>query len=630
MGVEKNDTTQSQPNRTSMEEAFDAAGARQPQGGRSSSQEQSTRRTEKLNPMQLNTILRRPVARRSTAADVQAFHKALIKQMDASLDPAYRDNYHLMVFDNQNHMTALSSILVVLTTRDSQGGNHAVVFNLPVASSSSRLNNTYTTINQQTIENETVPGDTVDQTLWDKVVPFVRSQFGANVKVHYAGAMPLPTDLSPENEEAMYNVFYVATQALFTVKEMDIGRQEQPYSVTMVDQTTLTVNIENNVTPALSAVGHPIRDDLTITLRAIFGNQGQNQSNVHDSAMDLTKTSVYVDLLPAAPRQLAMNQTPPTQGFYPVAMITHLDSEINAVTPELALQGLMSTTVMARNGQWASAFMQRMGGPIGDLRDVGALGYMLRLNPDPSAQPDRINTKGDNFSSTDLLKLIGTAVYDELSYMMYIEETGELSWLHSMFLEAARGNSSAVKALLDASMTLTNGHFQQFWNGSEPIAIDNQTRVAGGYWDDGQGNKRDIRDIDTLAMLNLFGKSDMKVVQDWLDTFLRRDIPSPIRLEARNKLLRNVIRGEVKIQTYFQLITINGKFMDALAAGCAAAGLQIRQNNTFFNLTGQPNQATFDGSQFAVNSQALGGAFSFGQQPYSGWRGGQNFNRFSV
>jgi len=638
MSVEKN-KSEGQP--TSMSEAFSRAegigdaraeahsgGQGRPQQNNTQNQQRSAQRRGIPN---LNNTLRRPVARRSTGADVQAFVKALEKQLVDTMEPQYRDNYQLLVFDNQTHLTALSSILVVLTTQDKEQNNHAVVFNLVVESSGGRLNNTYLNIGQNTIEQETTAGDTVDQALWDKVVPFVQDSLGGSrINVHYAGAMVLPSTLVPTDETRMHEVFYVATQALFTVAENDLGTSQPPFSISLIEQSSLTVNVDTNTEPAQTATGLPVRDDQTITLRASLTPAGQTSAS-HEGIQDLTRVSTYVDLYPAAPRQQVFGAPPVTQRYYPIVWITRLDSMINAVTLEIALLGLASTTVMAKNGQWAAGFLQRYGSAsVNALKDFGAVGYEVNLSPDPQAQPAKIDTRGEGYSQADLLKLIAATVYDEPTFMMYVDEVGELSWLHSTFLEAARGNPAAQKSIIDAANNLTNGAFGQNWHGGQ-ICFDNQTRSATGYYIDSDGVQRDLRDIDTLAMLNLFGGQDMGLVKEYTDTFLRREIPSPMRLETRNRMLRNVLRGEVKIKGYAQSITFDNAFLQALIGSAIQAGLAIRQNNTFFNLTGQAGRATFDGSQFGLNGAAAGNLFTFGGPSYGNYRSGPAaMNRWNV
>lgn len=626
MTVQKPGDNNANQTGTSMGEAFRSAGEKSVGSGenaqrgqtRSSGAQAAGRGAARPSLNNINIAYSRPLSRRSSGADVKAFEVAIRKEMN-DIAGDMKDNFALYVLNNTANQTLLSSILLCLNVQDAKGANHSLVFNLIVEGSGPRRDSRFIPINGQQVEIEWTPGDVAAEPhTWQKIELFLNEQLGRNVQFHYVGALVLPLELSSEDEAHLHQVVFNATQALYTAMENDVTQAEAPISVSMIDNNAqMSATLDYNPAPLTNAVGLPVRNDLSIVLRGTM--QGQQGSQGYDQPIDLTRVAGFVDLVYAEQQPPAFGQQPPTQRYYPRYVMTLLDSEVDAITPELQLLSLSTATLLARNMQWGAAFAPRYNIAGGqDLRDIGAIGYEVGLSPDPQAPRERFDTKSQSFGLPQLAQLLGTTVYDQLVYSLDIDEAGELTWLHQVFLAAASGNMDAYQSIVDSANNLTDQHFGRLWNGG-PIVVDDQNRIHTGYFNGNDGLKHDVREIDYVAMLNLLGHQDMGVVLQWSDSFLNTSIPEPMRVETRSRILKSLL-NDYKHKGFARRVNFTPEFLGALAQACANAGLGIRQQNTFQVFSGATGRGAFAGQQFGLGAAQAGSMFNFGTQP--GYGGG--------
>jgi hypothetical protein len=147
-----------------------------------------------------------------------------------------------------------------------------------------------------------------------------------------------------------------------------------------------------------------------------------------------------------------------------------------------------------------------------------------------------------------------------------------------------------------------------------------------GTWTDRAGNKRDIRDIDHVAVCNLAGERNPQTIRDWSDTFLRKQYPLVQRLAARKRII-SALTGETAVFTGFaQRVTFSRQFIDALTMGVRDTGLPVRVNTPLSgsDFNDQRAVAGFAQSALVAPGQTFiaGGAGGY-QQVYQG--NGGNF-----
>lgn len=568
--------------------------------------------------LNINSKLRRQLPRSTAGESVSRFASGFKEILDTELG---KDNnpFRVLTLDNTQHMTALSAILVTLGI-EHQGQKLVAVHAFIVEDSGGRLTHLQYTIGQERVEIPAVPGDTADTFFWDKVNEVVKSSYTGDYGIVNAGVNTLPKELEPTDKTRLHNALFNACTAVQTTMDNALGGLEDPFSISWIDaRDLLTSRVDYAPVQVESSTGLPIRSDVTITLDVARPNQGGTQ--IHNSAMTLTRVDGYIDLVYAPPEQpmgmmpnamYGQNQQP--QRFFPRFVMTNVEPLVNAPTMELQLFGLVTATLLNRNMSWAGVFRPRAGQQGVNLRNIGAIGLeMPELTGSEKGQ--MIDTQASAFTNEDLLRLIHTAIHPELVYTIHVEETGDMSWIHLAFLAAADGDMEANEMIMEAANNLTNGRFSHHFRGGG-IVHNEQVRVPLGYYIGTNGEMRDIRDIDYLALLNWVGEKDMGVVMDWCNAFDQPDVPIEIRLERIIRILQNVIgESSVRITGYARPVTFTPAFIDALTLSATEAGLQIRPDR--FNLEFEQSRQRGNPSvgQFAVSPQQQG-PFTFAQSGY--------------
>lgn len=583
--------------------------------------------------LSINSMFGGPMARSAAAGHVLGFQKVINTKLDENLSDAQRPAFQVHVMDRSQGI-ALATLLLCHVVQHS-GEYHVGVYAMVVeASGDSKIPSGYVNIGNLSVEVERVSGDTINRELWEKVVLFLRDQYGPKAIFHDAGALVLPNELSPDDMDRLYQTTFTAIQALYTVLEGTVIAQAAPISVKMTEGATITATLDPNPPELFNAVGAPVRNDMSVTVRAASANT--NQASLHEAALDLTIVNGYMDLIyqkPVMPPVVNPYVAIPSQHYYPRFVITNLDSRVRAITLELWLLALASAPLIGRQWAWTSAFLPRYTDGSGpDLRDIGAIGFEINPTNDPQAVPERIPTKSDSFSRKDLFDLLQRWFHEEVVYSLDVEEAGPMTWLTQTFIAAANGNAEAQRAIIEAANNLTNGRFAQLWNGGD-IAQDDQNRIHLGTYADTQGRKRDIRDLGYLGMLNLIGEKDKPAFDEYISTFERTDQPLELRMSTRAKILNAVTRQQFVLKGYARRITFTSAFIGTLDAAIQAAGLVIRPNNVQV-LEGQgATRGNFNAQQFAVPNVVGAGTFSYQQPQYGNYRGmvGQPYlGRFSA
>lgn len=580
-----NSQPQQQPQNSAMSDAFRTAGHQTQQ------QPQAETRSPNMNQprsvLDIDRRLSRPMSRNTAGEAVIKAHAALDDILKKDFAPEQVKDYRLVILDGPSNMLALSAVLVCFLLNDA-GTQHVAVHSLLVETAGHRLSNKTINIAGNQVEVTTVSGDAYDATMWSSIEQQLQTSIGRNAKIHDAGASVLPYELSSEDRDRLRAVLYNAGEAAFSVMDNALGGVQEPFNVSWVDnRDQLAARLDFSPIPDETATGLPVRTDFTISLQGV---NNSNPSAQVEQVRDLTRVSGFVDLVYAGQQQqqpqygFQPQQPLDTRTYFPRLVMTGLASEVNAITMELQLLGLSTSTLMSRNNAWAGVYRKdfnraHLTNGDEDLRDIGAVGFEVNLTGDPQAPRDRINTKVQSFGDAQLYQLLGATVHQQLIYSMDVEEAGTLSWINLAFIAASENKKGAIDMIIQAADTLSMGQFTKLFPVGEPIAFDDQNRIHLGYYTTKNGERRDLRDVDYLAMLNQLGKNDMAKVVEWSDTFDRKEIPLPIRLATRLKLLQAVLGDSVRVKGFARRITFNPNFITALNQAVANAGLVIRPDN---------------------------------------------------
>lgn len=596
----------------------------QPKATTTSNVTGNTMNTQKRNLSGLNSLFAMPMARSSAGESVTGYLNTFKELMADESDPAIKE-FNITPLDGETNQLALSGIMLQCK-RDGIVG----CFTFIVESSGEKLASKSYSVNGQNVEVETVAGDVYDGHYWSKVMDNLAPTYGNDVNYVEVGSTVIPLEMKPDNKNALRAMLYNGVTALYVVMQNATGNAMPPVSVKDIDTgDQLSARLDYNPGALINAASQVVRSDISVELS---GNLSLSDSTSAKQTVKLSDVEGYIDLtyvppaMIAQPHQIAYGQQPQAvdvRSYVPRFVMTSVTSGLNAITMELQLLGISTAMLLSRDNCWIQSFKPNWAkAGSTDLRDIGAIGYEINFNPaDVNATLDKIDTKAEDFGDQGLYQMVSQAIHPDLIYSMDIPESGDLTWIQSTFIAAATGDQNAANAILNSANELTNGMFGQIYQGGNPMS-DEINRIHLGTYSDEAGVKRDIRDLDYVAMLNFLGARDMKVVAAYSDTFDNLAIPVEIRLRDRAQIIRQTLGETVRVTGFARRVTFNPDFMVALTAALSQTGLVIRPEGVYHN-TGAGQRGNQNARQFGVNSQQGGGLFNYSNP---GFQGGHNHN----
>lgn len=507
-----------------------------------------------------------------------------------------KKRFRISILDNKVRQTALSAIVI------SARGPKTVYHHRLLVQSSGILNNFTLNSGPQNIEIVLTPGDVDDNTFIARAVDQVSADWGitqnGSVTFHDAGAQVLPEELDPSDVDRVHAVVFNAFAALETLLADEVG--EKPFSVKThtVASDQFNARVDYHPFPAVTANGLPSRSDVAVLLAA---KSGGAHDYIHATTKELARVDGFVDIIYMTQQQPVFGQVMVNPRYAARFVITNATPLTTAVTLERELFSLLPALMLNRNYGWAPTFRPRAGtGKEINLRDIGAIGLEMPelLGVD---KPTRIPTQVSAFGDKEFYELIRSAFLPTMVVSLDVEECGELSWLNLVFIAAAQGNVDAQQRIVNAIDNLTNGAYR---NHSRGLLVQPGTsRIHLGYYIDDLGNRRDLRDMDYLYMLNFFSAQNaIQSLLDWQATYEDTTVPEQIRLQRRLAIM-TAVNPSVKVTGYAQRVNFVGTELQAIENAVAEAGISIQDNNITAGNIGYRQRGLSGVAELAMSQQ---------------------------
>lgn len=577
-----------------------------------------------------NSRLKRSISRTGTGKNIAAYQTAF----NAILEKEGAEDIKFIAVEKEAYGLPYSVILAC-----TQFDNSVAVSTIVLEGSGEKLAPRQVQINGAQVEVERVAGDIQSDKLWQIIGEVLSGHFAGDARIYEAGLVVIPKDLSHEDEPRLHNVIFDITNSNIGLLDRTLGGIEEKYSVSMMNPDTETVSarLDFMASSTETGTGEIIRSDIQICMKATSNQGDQNEGWGQQSVM-IAETTGFMDLVYVAPPQ-AQNafgqaiaaqpqgnawggqQPTVTQCYMPRFVMTSVTHGMDNVSLELQLQGIANAAILDEDHNWARAFLPNYNTKGTDIHDIGAVKHECVALADVE-----VDTKASEFTPSVLLQLLGVAVLPNMIYSMDIAEAGPMSWVQHIFIEAASGNQRALEHVFAAADVLTKGNFSNLAKGKQLFTGD-ITRIHNGYYIDQDGNKKDLREIDYLAMLNLQGSSDMQVVTDYVDTFTATNVPEDLRLQRRLTILRGLLgEGNVFVSGYSRRVDLTSDFVLILAQACAAAGANVKPEGIYQDMTTGTRPST-NYQRYASQGGQSSGMFNQ-QNQYSNRNGSyQNANQ---
>ncbi|QOV07924.1 hypothetical protein [Pseudomonas phage vB_PaeM_kmuB] len=533
------------------------------------------------------------------------------------------DDFDIHRFDRDAQQVGMAGLLIVKLAKDINGSMKAfvrtlVLDNLPGTRIRPRTHKINNGLTDDIIEEKVLPRDVFTAQYWSKIGEFLRNRYNIpGLEVLSAGPRAVYADFDFKDELAVKNLLVESVN----ICEDAIARRnnETPFSIAThikAENEQLTCNLDYNGIPVKDSCGNPIRSDLVIsTSRGKKTNVPENE--FYDTDSQLNQVSLFVDLhwTPTTGQQQGMfgvtlpGAVLPPQ-FTPYIVITDVRkaSWIQAWTLEMWLFALGNAYRATASQAWARTLMPKIA--TSKMRDIGALGYYSELGK-------AIETRTEAFMADDsnFVMLMNKMVNQNPAFQIDIDPMGDNSAIEQVILDAAGGvnQARAVSLIFQALTNLYGTDFRQFYNLAEagPIIFDNHHEVDLGHYTDEHGELSDRRDLDVLGAMNMSEGNDQEW-KTWYATQVGND--HIVRRMNNSKGFDKMYLGNVTYTGRARRLTFNPKFITAMDAAAAAAGVTVTMENLITNF-GQQRFAGYTGmGNMAVSGSAqVGMAGSMGQ-----------------
>lgn len=465
------------------------------------------------------------------------------------------------------------------------------------------------------IELQRVVGDAYDED-YRAAVEATLSALYPGVNIYDAEAEVIPAGYNYKDlnlvQKTLANALTACGTILNTTVKTDFKDLELPELLQAAGGRLDSVaKLMYNQPNGSDSVGQPVRQDVVVSYSLVTGQQ-QGKRNVIQSLnsgqvnTEIFKLGGFMDLMwweneammgvqqnqyasPYATQTPVPNQMP--YKYLPRFVITDTSSSDLATLPGW-LWGLAAVNILKRQNNWMGAFA-RSAGVDANHHDIGAIGIEVGNHADASGYGKPFDqTRSNLFTPHDLHSMLTAFVRPELVISIDVEECGSSTWQNSVFANATF-NPRANQDIIDAANLLTGGHMAKYFADGEPVMVNDENRIHLGYFTDNKGRTLDLREIDHLCVLNVLGATNPEQGRAWSDTFTQLEWSWEQRQHERLKIARQISAG-LTVTGAARRMTFRNKFLDALAAAMADAGLQIRPETPYMDIvSGSRGQANF-------------------------------------
>jgi hypothetical protein len=631
-----NDETNQGAPKTALGSAFDQAnrrGGAAPSGNNNAGGNSNSGNTASAGPTRgafsfrnLGKLTGSPIGRTPASEVLVKLQKALALLV-ADMPKPYEVT---LIPIDMNQTTALNVSVLTVVVRDLTQKGRLAFHGLILEGSVGEIAPKFEQIQGKNVEIVRTVADANDDRLRSVIVEYVARQF-QQTEVLNADCCVVPRDFDVANEDLIHQLGANAILACTTeIDRTAQGFEDLNLAYASRDET-LTVRPMFTPTPTIDATGAPVRNDITIDLSAVATNQQGQQLLERVSPVSRIGGFMEIDWDPIAQPVNAFQayQQPGPVSFqcYTARFVMTDMQTLHLLTLPAQLMTLACALALAANNNWVGAFRSQPFSAGGvDLRDFGAVGLEANFERNANGIGARVDTKANNFGPIEMAKLVAATVRPGMKLSLDVPECGASTWYNGWFAAAAEGNVNANAEIIRAANLLTNGEFAKHFPDNGRVCVDENNRIHNGYYFDQAGQKRDIRDLDYLAVLNLMGEQDIEIARGFSDTYMRDNFDLRLRLSERKKIIQGLFPNAV-ITGFSRRTTFTVDFCQALEISCAAVGLDLKA------VTPYSDMATFERatSQFTastlLSSTSTSHLFSrgFGAGQASGQVGNRSF-----
>ena len=495
----------------------------------------------------------------------------------------------------------------------------------------------------------------VSGTAWDKkyteaVQKAVSTALGIspeNVLAFSACVVPKDLELgvsadSNVQSKGMEDLMYNACYAINTKMMDDAGENSGFVLTATAPNEIMTVEPRFGRELCKDLSGREKRADIKLTFSLKRQNSKSGSLNGKDEIANVFgNLAGYIDFISVVTEGQVnsgwgtVNQ--PIQKFSPLFVITSMFTE-EAGSLSAHLTMLMAAATMANGDEWVNSIYERhqaskRGGESIDIGEIGGLNMEVNL---PQYRPQDaqginvafgpiVDTRIADFDRNKYIALVQQLCRQDMFIAIDAPNVGAESWYTDIFRASASatdyGREMANK-IFNTLLELTDGKFAVAFQNitkNTKLWLAEPTVIHNGYYVNHNGERRDVRDIDTLAIANILGPNDPTACSRWAATFMPGVDPERA-LTERKEMIEQVCGGShnVVYTGYSTRLLLNPAVIKAMLMCAADVGFNMRFvsaytsgfsgfGNTGFDFGGASGlssgnvSSTFRGGQFGGN-----------------------------
>lgn len=554
-------------------------------------------------------------------------------------------NLNVISLNRQNYPSLRFSALVVAISIPEVSENIVAFHTLILENTGDKLEKKIAQVDNQTIQINMVTGDAYDEVLFKSAYDAV-AQCNENARIYHAGAEVIPSHVAVTKKELVEAIARNAAMACVSAIDAANPDRVQLNLGTMDRDCRLSINVAFGNHQVYDVTGAPKRSSVLIDYSSVKKTAqqytGNNDAvNVADNTAPICKLSGFMNPIwaPADPQAgfgfagyQAPGQIRPTQKFVSEMVITSVHTPYATSLPAVLL-AISSALAMIENDSWIQAYIPKANkraddGRV-DITDIGALNIPANLQGevDKGGFGSRVSVASMGGDLQKINQYLVSLFSPGCILSIDCPEVGPESWYLSIFAAAAGGDAEAYNQIYAAAEELTNGNFSNFFNHGDEM-FSNIVRVPLGHYMAGGTDAQDIRNIDYIAICNIF-QNNPGVIHEYAKTFIPGNGISPVRnLAIREGILRDALDQQCEITGYAARLTASEKLVAGLSQAIKACNLPISVTtplNADQLRIGTP-APDFISRSVARNVQAFGGGYQ--GRPIQAYIPGRNFRTY--
>lgn len=536
-----------------------------------------------MNAFMVNSSPSSQSLRLYTEAFKNHFDKSIADNLDVEFLPVDKGTV------NDVHIAVINIIATHKTTGQSLLTYHSLLLESSIDPIPPRVDTLEdpNTREKFTVENMVLTSDIYDQEFRMSMNRYMMDRFPSFL-CYPSGAEVINRDFELTEE----NIRSIVTNAILSC------RSTMSNLANLVPAINLAQASYEKSEPVQSVISHhntiqydsaknPVRADVIINTTAVPINS--NGKHFKESKL-ISSVSGYMDMLYVNNNMYQQHQStmfgthfqPPanmqnTYVYQACFVITQMAAPYNQSLSGFLLS-FINATCIRENDAWLYFLTPKHNTDQGKMHDIGNIGYDIDLTGERKF--DKIPTTPDVFSSNDLAAIYQMFFHPGLSFALDIPECGAQTWMHAVFARAAAGLPEARDAIVAAADHLTNNNFSRIYReigGDGSMVFEAVPRIHMGYYEAKDG-KRDIRELDYLAVCGAVGKKNPQEIVSYTDTFTS-NMQWNVALNTRRLFIETIL-GSVTYTGYGTRIMFEAKFLEALVRAAAACNYHVKPPQT--------------------------------------------------